>query len=168
MEALSKFTKFFSRILLGLGAIGLVVMTIIIGWQVFGRYVLNDSPNWSEQAALVLMIWYVCLAAAAGVYEGFHIRIVALENAVSAKLRFLMITINNIVVGLCGAAMAIWGAQLVSETWSHDVPTLILTRGMVYLVIPIAGALIALFALERLLEHFFKVDHEEEENPQWS
>ena len=46
------------------GALGLVVMTAIVGWQVFGRFVLDSSPSWTEQAALVLMIWYVMFAAA--------------------------------------------------------------------------------------------------------
>ena len=62
-------------------------MTGIIGWQVFGRFVLNSSPSWSEQAALMLMIWYVFLAAAAGICEGFHIRITLFEDSLSAKDR---------------------------------------------------------------------------------
>ena len=62
------------------GALGLVVMTAIVGWQVFGRFVLDSSPSWTEQASLVLMIWYVMFAAAAGVYEGFHIRIALIEE----------------------------------------------------------------------------------------
>jgi len=49
-----------SRGLTLLSAIGLILMTLIVGWQVFGRYVLNQSPDWSEQAALALMIWYIC------------------------------------------------------------------------------------------------------------
>lgn len=61
-----------SRLLIAFGAIGLLAMTAIIGWQVFGRFVLNSSPSWTEQASLILMIWYVMFAAAAGVYEGFH------------------------------------------------------------------------------------------------
>ena len=53
-------------LLVKLGALGLLATTAIIGWQVFGRYVLQSSPSWTEQASLVLMIWYVFLAAAAG------------------------------------------------------------------------------------------------------
>ena len=45
---------------------GLLLMTGIVAWQVFARYVLNASPAWAEQAALLLMIWYVFFAAAAG------------------------------------------------------------------------------------------------------
>ena len=84
---LARITHASADILVKTAAIGLVAMTLIAGWQVFGRYVLNSSPSWSEQAALTLMIWYVSLAAAAGVREGFHIRIAAVENAVGAKTR---------------------------------------------------------------------------------
>jgi hypothetical protein len=39
--------NFVSNLLIKLGAAGLVVMTAIISWQVFGRFVLNSSPSWS-------------------------------------------------------------------------------------------------------------------------
>ena len=51
-----------SRWLIGFGSIGLLAMTAIIGWQVFGRFVLNSSPSWTEQASLIMMIWYVMFA----------------------------------------------------------------------------------------------------------
>jgi len=66
--------------LVRLGSVGLVLMAIIVGWQVFGRFVLQSSPSWTEQASLVLMIWYVMFVTAAGVYEEFHIRITLLEE----------------------------------------------------------------------------------------
>jgi TRAP-type C4-dicarboxylate transport system permease small subunit len=131
--------------------IGLLVMTAIIGWQVFARYVLNASPAWAEQAALLLMIWYVMFAAAAGVREGFHIRIGLLENAVQPPLRRIIKTVSNAVVGSFGAAMVIWGADLVMETWSHDIPTLGLPRGVAYLPMPAAGVLIVYFSIEHIV-----------------
>ena len=79
-----------SRLLIAFGAIGLLAMTAIIGWQVFGRFVLNSSPSWTEQASLILMIWYVMFAAAAGVYEGFHIRIALLEEKLGPRARPLL------------------------------------------------------------------------------
>ena len=73
---ISRYTRWFACAVL-------MVMTAIIGWQVFARYVLNASPAWAEQAALLLMIWYVLFAAAAGVREGFHIRIGVFETALA-------------------------------------------------------------------------------------
>lgn len=154
IRMLSNVTRVAADLLVKAAAFGLVLMTVIVGWQVFGRYVLNSTPSWSEQAALTLMIWYVALAAAAGVRQGFHIRIVALEEAVSPSVRKWMQIISNSIVGLCGAAMFLWGGELVLRTWSHVVPSLGIPRGLTYLALPLSGALMALFALEQVLERF--------------
>ena len=168
IRLLTNITHFTADWLVRVAAVGLVLMTLIIGWQVFGRYVLNSSPSWSEQASLALMIWYVSLAPAAGVREGFHIRIVALENAVGPKTRLWMRIISNIIVGGCGLAMLVWGGQLVAKTWSHVIPSLGLPRGLAYLGLPIAGALMAVFSLERIFEELSGEKITDEEDPRWS
>lgn len=168
LETLAKITHAASELIVKAAAIGLVLMTVIVGWQVFGRYVLNSSPSWSEQASLTLMIWYVSFAAAAGVREGFHIRIVAIENAAPVRLRRYMRIASNLVVAGCGVAMLVWGGDLVARTWSHVIPSLGLPRGLAYLGLPIAGALILLFAIERALEEALGFKVKDEEDPRWS
>ena len=168
IATLSKITHWAADWLVKIAAIGLVLMTGIIGWQVFGRYVLNSSPSWSEQASLTLMIWYVSLAAAAGVKEGFHIRIVALEAAMPKRTQHYMRIASNLVVGACGAAMLIWGGELVMRTWEHVIPSLGLPRGLAYLALPIAGALMALFSIERIIEEIAGMTPDDEEDPRWS
>ena len=140
-----------ARLLIGLAATGLVVMTAIIGWQVIGRYILSSSPSWTEQAAQVLMIWFAFLAAAAGVREGFHIRIVALEEAASPRIRRVMQITGALVVAGCGLAMLVLGGELVARTWSHTIPSLGISRGFAYLGLPISGGLVLVFALEKIL-----------------
>lgn len=167
-QAFASFTHHAADVLVKVAAAGLVAMTVIVGWQVFGRYVLNSSPSWSEQAALTLMIWYVSLAAAAGVREGFHIRIVALENALAPPRKRIMRICADLVVAACGVAMAVWGGELVLRTWEHTIPSLGLPRGLAYAGLPIAGALITVFALERLFEEAGGETVEDEEDPRWS
>ncbi|MEL6955382.1 MAG: TRAP transporter small permease [Pseudomonadota bacterium] len=167
-KTLARVTHGAADLLVKVAAIGLVAMTVIVGWQVFGRYVLNASPSWSEQAALTLMIWYVSLAAAAGVREGFHIRIVALENAVGPKTKRVMRIISDLIVAGCGLVMAIWGGELVIRTWQHTIPSLGIPRGLAYGGLPIAGVLIVLFALERLFEEAEGENVTDEEDPRWS
>jgi len=140
----SLFAKWFA-------GVGLLLMTAIIAWQVFARYVLNASPAWAEQAALLLMIWYVFFAAAAGVREGFHIRIVIFADSLPQKPRHIVIVVGHAVVLAFGVAMAYWGAQLAQETWGHVIPTLGISRGYAYIPISISGLLIAGFAIEQMI-----------------
>lgn len=168
MKLLSRITHIAADLLVKVAAFGLVLMTVIVGWQVFGRYILNSTPSWSEEAALTLMIWFVSLAAAAGVRQGFHIRITAVEDAAPAGLRKAMQVLSNGIVGASGIAMLIWGGELVIETWTHVIPSLGISRGLAYLGLPISGALMALFAMERILEVLAKPAAKEGEEPSWN
>ena len=86
-NAVEEFSGKISLLSKWVASIGLLLMTAIIVVQVFSRYVLNDSPVWAEQAALLLMIWYVFIAAAAGVREGFHIRIAVIAESLPEVLQ---------------------------------------------------------------------------------
>ena len=44
---------------MGLAGAALVGMALVQAWQVFARYVLNDSPGWTEPLALLLMSFAV-------------------------------------------------------------------------------------------------------------
>ena len=85
LSKLTTFTHRLARTAIVISAAGLVLMTLIIGWQVFARYVLNASPAWSESSALLLMLYYIMLAAAVGVYENFHLGLKILIDSVPAN-----------------------------------------------------------------------------------
>lgn len=164
LSLLSSFNRWVSRLAHWSAGFGLILMTVIISWQVFARYVLNRSPAWAEQAALLLMIWYVMFAAAAGVREGFHIRIKIFEEALPGKIRQNVRVLAHGTVGLFGVAMAVWGSELTAATWEHVIPTLGLPRGVAYVPIPLAGVLILGFAIEHVAA---ELRHEEVE-PIWN
>ena len=139
-----------SDLLVKLGAAGLIAMTGVIAWQVFGRFILQSSPSWSEQIALLLMIWYVFFAAAAGVWERFHIRIEILEHRLDpTRVRWLRIGIHALIAGL-GLVFVVFGGLLIWSVRDFVIPSLGISRAWAYAAIPIAGALIVLFSLGRI------------------
>jgi len=151
LSKLAAFTHKLTQIALVISAAGLVLMTLIIGWQVFARYVLNASPAWSETAALLLMLYYIMLAAAVGVYEGFHLGLKILLDSVSPAHRRRLEIFNNSLVTIFGVAMLVNGARLAQFTSDHIIPTLGISRAIAYWPFAASGLLIAIFALERIL-----------------
>jgi TRAP-type C4-dicarboxylate transport system permease small subunit len=125
-------------------------MTVIIGWQVFGRYVLQVSPSWTEQASLVLMIWYVMLAAAAGVYEGFHIRIALLDERLGERAAPFRRAVA-LVMAASGVVLLVYGAQLCWLVRGNVIPSLGISRAVAYFPLPVAGLLMAVFSLPRIV-----------------
>ena len=151
LHYLSVFNRTLSRICIWSSGFGLVLMTIIIGWQVFARYVLNDTPHWSEKFCLLLMIYFILFAAAAGVRDGSHIGLVIIKESLSGLPKRIVTVINHLIVGLFGFGMVWFGADMVVSTWTHVIPTLGLPTGLSYLPFPLAGLLFMLFSLEHIL-----------------
>lgn len=136
--------------LIRIGSFGLVLMAIIVGWQVFGRFVLQSSPSWTEQASLVLMIWYVMFVSAAGVYEEFHIRITLLEETLGDRAA-LVRRIVALVIVLLGLMLCVFGAQLCWAVKGNTIASLGISRAVAYVPMPVSGLLMALFALPRVV-----------------
>ena len=136
---------------LRISAFGLFAMTGIIGWQVFARFVLNASPAWTESTALLLMLYYVLLAAAVGVREGFHLGVRVVLDSLAPAARRLLLRLIDVLVGLFGLLMLINGARLAVFTADHVIPTLGVSRSVAYWPFVISGALVVIFCAERVL-----------------
>jgi TRAP-type C4-dicarboxylate transport system permease small subunit len=153
-ERLGRILSAASTVALWLAGIGLVLMTAFVAWQVFGRYVLNRSPSWTEPGAVMLMSWFIFLGAAVGVREkyhlGFDVLLYVLPDGSKAALR----TISDIAVLAFGLGMVWYGSQLVSLTWSATLPALGLPGGFDYLPVVVGGFLVCLFSLERIVLRF--------------
>lgn len=144
--------RFLSRWLIEIGALAIVALVAVITWQVFGRFVLDASPSWTEQAALVIMLWLVMLGAAAGVEEGFHIRIALAESLLGPQRAAWLRRLSAAIVALLGLVIAFGGAILCWTFRDSAVPSLGISRGVALSVIPVSGVLIAVFACRRLAD----------------
>ncbi|MDP9835712.1 TRAP-type C4-dicarboxylate transport system permease small subunit [Neorhizobium huautlense] len=140
-----------NTLVLYLAGIGLVVMTAIVAWQVFCRYVLNDSPSWTEAGAVILMSWFIFLGAAVGVREnnhmGFDVLLYVLPPAGKKWLRM----ISDIVIFVFGIGMVWYGGKLIGLTAATTMPALGISGAWDYVPIVGGGVLITLFALERVV-----------------
>jgi len=129
----------------------LVVITLIILFGVFMRYAMNQLLSWLEPAAVVMMVMFSFLGGAAIYRANVHIAVEALLNAVKPQVRRLMLWGVDACVGLTAAFMLGYGAHLCHITWFQTMAEFPgLKQGVVYLPIPIAGALTLLFLFERL------------------
>ncbi len=136
------------RIITGLSLVGL---TVIFGWLVFGRYVLNATPTWVEQVALLLVMVIAFLGAAVGVHEHTHLAVTAIRTAVPARLRTVFVIATDLFLAGFGCLMLVYGARLTVFKWGSQIPLISLPEGLRSLPLTIGGALIMLFSLGHLL-----------------
>ncbi|MEP7276652.1 MAG: TRAP transporter small permease, partial [Betaproteobacteria bacterium] len=155
-DRLSRLNDQLVRWALWLSALGLIVMTAVTGWQVFGRYLLNDSPQWVERTTLLLVLYFTFLAGAVGVREQSHLGISFLNEAMPPQVRKgVMIVVSLILAGF-GLVLFWNGMLLVRETWDVATPIIRIPEGATYFAIPLGGLLIISFALELTLREFLR------------
>ena len=150
LDAYSNFLRRIAVVTLWLAGAGLVLMTVLVAWQVFGRYVLNATPTWTEPSVLLLMSWFILLGAAVGVREGAHLGFEIGLHYAPAPLRLMMMVVTELVVIGFGAAMAWYGLELARTTWAAATPMIGISQGWDYVPMVGAGVLIALFGVEKL------------------
>lgn len=131
--------------------VSLVVLTVIFGWLVFGRYVLNATPTWVEQLALLLVMTIAFLGAAVGTHENWHLSVTVLRTTVSPRVNRLLVIITDLMMAGFGALMLWYGAQLTIFKWGSMIPLINVPEGLRSLPLTIGGGLIMLFTLGHLL-----------------
>jgi TRAP-type C4-dicarboxylate transport system permease small subunit len=146
-----------------LAVAGLIGIVTVVGLQVFGRYVLNDTPIWAESTALVLILYVTMLGAAVGVRDAGHIGLESLLILVPDALRLKLEIVIHVLVGTFGLIMAWNGGVLAESVMAYKIPTLGFSEGINHLPLVIAGILIALFSLE----HIIALLRGEDVEPSW-
>jgi TRAP-type C4-dicarboxylate transport system permease small subunit len=134
-----------------LAALALIGITAVQSWQVFARYVLNDSPSWTEPVAILLMNTAMMFGAAFGVQRQTHFGFFIGVHAAPPPLRRILLATSRLVQAGVGVLLALWGTKLAVETWSVPLAGVALPQGVTFLPIAVGGVLVALFALELLL-----------------
>jgi TRAP-type C4-dicarboxylate transport system permease small subunit len=139
------------RIVLGIAATFSAIYLGAVAVQVLYRYVLEIASPWTEEMARYLFIWSAFLAAAVSVGRNDQFSIpLLLEKLTPGPRRALHIFVDLLQLTFA-LIMVRYGSMMASRMMMARAPVLPLPQGLVYMVIPIAGAYMAVHILCRLL-----------------
>lgn len=131
--------------------VSLAVITLIIPYGVFMRYVMNAPASWPEPAAVLLMIVFSFIGGAAVYRANVHIAVRAVLDAVDGRTRTVLLGLVDLAMAVTCLFMFLWGLQLVRATWYQVIAEFpVLSVGLTYLPLPVGGFLTLLFIVERV------------------
>lgn len=139
-----------------IGAILLAAMTLIIFLQVIIRFkVIHTTIPWTEEIALMFLVWFGLTGAALGIRKGSHIGVEFVMALFGPKMRKLL----NIFVGSLMIAFSIFllieGAALVQGTIDVFMSASNFSRGLcVYLAVPVSALLMLFYSVELIISQF--------------
>ena len=134
-----------------LSGVAMVVITLFIPAGVFMRYVMNDPLQWPEPASVIMMVFFSFIGGAAVYRANQQIAVEALMKAVGPRSRAGMQWGVYACMLLIAAFMLGYGVHLCVLTWGNSIAEFPwLSTGVVYMPIPIGGALTLLFIIEKI------------------
>ncbi len=140
-----------ATVCMNLAGIGLVILTVIFGWLVFGRYVLNSTPTWVEQISLLLVVFIAFLGASAGIQEKTHLNVDVMTMRMPRRIKAFLHAVVYLTLAGFGIFLAIYGFKLVQFKWGSSIPLIGWSEGIRVLPLFFGGVLITLFSLGHLL-----------------
>lgn len=132
--------------------LAILCMSLIIPWGVFARYVLGTGAHWPEPIAILLMVVFTFIGAAASYRAGGHIAVTLFVDPMPRAWRRRFATaVDLLMVAIC-VFVAWYGLQLSRETMGQTLAELPwLPVGYTYLALPLGSAVTLLFVIERML-----------------
>jgi TRAP-type C4-dicarboxylate transport system permease small subunit len=130
----------------------LVIISLVVPWGVYTRYVLDSAASWPEPMAILLSIVLTFFGAAACYRSGTHMRVTVLRDLLPKGPQRAVDLVAEGLMALVSLFMIVWGGRLVLTTWHQVIAEFpFLSVGITYLPIPLGGAVTLLFVIERLV-----------------
>jgi TRAP-type C4-dicarboxylate transport system permease small subunit len=150
-EALRRIIGGVERALTAMAASIMGLLSLVVCWQVFARYVLQRSPIWVEEFSVTAIMWIGLLGAASAVWTGDHMRLELISKKLpKAGGLFLEILIDS-AIGYFAFFLLRHGLVLTQAMWDSQMSTIKLPLGITYLVLPIAAVFMIIFAALRVV-----------------
>lgn len=151
--ALGPLRRGLSTILLSSAVALLAIMTLLVLLQIFTRYVLGSPVAFTEELVRYALIWVSFIAGTYAFLQREHMALTLLRDRLpAAPRRALVIAIDALILVLAVLVLGIGGGMLAWESRESISALLGISRGLVYLISPLTGAMIALVQILHLVD----------------
>ncbi|KRI01497.1 C4-dicarboxylate ABC transporter [Curvibacter sp. PAE-UM] len=136
---------------LWVAGIAITVMSLIIPWGIFTRYVLGTGSQWPEPVSILLMVVFTFLGAAVSYRAGAHIAVAMVTDRLPQSLKRPLAGFVHLMMLSVALFMLYYGTRLCLATWGQNIGELpFIPVGLTYTPVPIGGLITALFVIEHI------------------
>lgn len=152
-EIFTVIKKVMTKLLAGIATILLSVMTLLVLYQVFTRYVLDSPAAFTEELVRYFLIWTGFIGAAYAFITREHMCLVLVrDNLKPAQRRILMIFLDVLILVFALLVITIGGFKLAVSAQREYSALLGIPRSLVYGMAPVSGLFIIMAQIINIYE----------------
>ena len=148
----------FTRILIHFLTFLMGFMVLVVTWQIFTRFILNDPSIYSEEIAGFLLIWIGMLGSTYALLKRSHIGIDIITKNLSGREKNISeLFIYFVIILFALSVLVFGGCRLVYITFSLNQisPALGIKMAYVYCVVPISGIIMIIYSIDFIKKSIF-------------
>ena len=152
-EILSVVKKIMTKLLAGIATVLLSVMTLLVLYQVFTRYILNSPAAFTEELVRYFLIWTSLRGGAYAFFTRQHMCLIVVRDSLKpAGKKALMAAVDLLILVFALFVITIGGFKLAMSAEKVFSALLGIPRSLVYAVAPISGIFIIAAQIINLYE----------------
>lgn len=129
------------------------LLVVVVVWQVIARQVLNSPSTWTEEVSRYIFVWLGLFASALVFSERGHIAVDFIVRLGSRSFqRIVGIVVQLAIITFALVVLVYGGWRAGQGAWNQSLQSLPFTLGQMYLVMPLTGILMTIYALDNLLD----------------
>ena len=148
---LTMFNDFVQKIASFIAGTLIGVMTLVILYMVYFRYVVNDTPYWSEEVARCMMLWMTFCVLPISYRIGSNVTLDLVINKFSGRFLILFETFIHILILLFIINFFYQSLSFVQSGMGARAYSFDLQIGYIYLILPISFTCMFFVSMEHLL-----------------
>lgn len=127
------------------------VMVFSVSYGVVGRYLpFVRNPRWTQELAILCMVWLCFLGSGYGIKEGLHVRMTVIEYILPKNITSKLHCCAYGMLAIINCAWVVYGIQLLELTKRAKMSATGWPMGITYLSVVIGGLYGLLMSLYRI------------------
>lgn len=129
----------------------LVTICVIVFAGVFFRYFLHIGLGWTEELSRYLQIWMTFFGATIAVKRWSHFQLTIINQWIPASAHAFTRVFSILVVMTLAGILIKYGIDITRVSWNQTSPIMSWNFGYLYIVVPVSGVLMEMFAAQHLI-----------------
>ncbi|WP_149554289.1 TRAP transporter small permease [Treponema pectinovorum] len=152
---MEKFKLILNKILSVMVSALLCVMTLLVLWQVFTRYVVGNPSIFTEELVIIILVWTSFIGASYAFGTREHMALVFLQESLKGnKQKALNVFIDLSVFVFVVIIMIVGGIKITQAVQGNKLPIMGLPRGVIYISMFVSGVITLLYQVINIIEDF--------------